>query len=187
MLWVDAQVDKMPRKVNLKKDTETNRVILYVLPGSGYRSILENLIRQAVRDYKRICWVSINNPYEYLVESLKAKKIDPNKFFFIDCISAVARLKMPPAKNYTLVSSPAALTEIDVAISKCYQTFKPEFILFDSLSTLLIYLPNATITRFVQRMINKVKGGGSIGIFLCTPESDLIREVAMFVRAITLR
>ena len=81
------------------------------------------------------------------------------------------------------MSSPSALTELSLSISNILEREKFDYMIFDSLSTLLVYESETVITKFVHFLIAKVRVIGCNAIFTCLKQdvnSILIRDINMF-------
>ena len=81
------------------------------------------------------------------------------------------------------VSSPGALTEISLVIAK-FIRHGFDYIIFDSLTNMLVYENKAPVAKFVSVLVNKIKESKTKAIFyaLSLKEQDaLIRESGMFV------
>jgi N-acetyl-gamma-glutamylphosphate reductase len=82
------------------------------------------------------------------------------------------------------VSSPHALTEINIAFSKSLDEKKCDSSLFDSLSTLLAHEKVHIIIQFTHNVITKVKVSNCKAVFIALKEdvnSELIKDLYMFV------
>ncbi len=170
-------------KINLKKELGDAQVALLITPNERYSEIIVDVAKQLASNYKHICYVSLNKLYDPLVKGLAANKVDVDKFFFIDCISRGVIKTPEKIKNCEFLSGPQALTEIHISISKNLKAKKSEALLFDSLSTLLIYERETPVTRFVHGLIGALREVGSKS-FLTVLEGDtkgeLVKSLGMF-------
>ena len=155
---------------------------MVIVPDTSYSKNLLDFAKQLSEKYKDVCYVSLNKPYGHLIKSFEDHKIDKNFFFFID---AVTRPSNPVKKeNYIFISSISALTDLSIAITKTLETRKYKSIIFDSLSTMLIYHEAATVTKFMHSLIGEVRAVKCIGVFTCLEgdvKSSLIKDLGMFV------
>ena len=161
-----------------------NQTAIFIVPDEDYRKTLIDLAKQAARIYKSVLYVSVNDTYDALVKDFKSRKINVEKFFFIDTRTASSEPHPPAVKNCIFVSSPEALTELKVAISKAYEKQKSEIMLLDSLSALLAHLSNGTISRWTHDVITKFRASGTAAVFVCLKrdeESFMVKDIAMFV------
>lgn len=94
---------------------------------------------------------------------------------FIDAFSSQAGNLLDNSKSIIRVPGPLALNEISVALAETerelYQLNPNHLVIFDSLSTLLMYTNPATTGRFVQVISAKIKQAG--GTILYTLEEGM--------------
>ena len=83
-----------------------------------------------------------------------------------------------------MVSSPAALTELSIAISEVMKSGKFDLLVFDSLSTLKIHSTENTAIRFTSNLINKIRSKKDKGIFTCLEgdvKTNLIEQSSIYM------
>lgn len=171
-------------RVKLKKEVGKDQTALLIVPDEIYRKTLADVVKQAAKGYKRILYVTLNEPYDVLAKDFKDRKIPLDKFYFIDARTAVSNPSPRPVKNCTFVSSPEALTELKIAITKGCERHKPEIVVLDSVSTLLSYLSDWTITRWMHDVIIKFKESNTAAVLLCLKRDEksfLVKDISMFV------
>jgi len=159
--------------------TKKGEIAVFVIPDKLYVSKIKELVSSLSSDYSRICYVSLNKPYPVISESLKKQGIDTKKFFFVDCTGN-------PSKNegqVVYVSSPKALTEMSITITKVLEMGKIEALIFDSLSTLLIYEQPSTVVKFTHSLISALRSRNAAGFFMCLKGgtgSEIVKDISMF-------
>ena len=130
-------------------------------PLEGKREFIENYVKNAIKENKTILFVLTDKNPEQLKKEMLESKIFFKNFYFVDCYSQQNSGAQKDDDNIKYVSGPLALNELSIAISEFGRDFmKKEAdyeILFDSLSTLLIYSNAEAIARFLQVLISKVK------------------------------
>lgn len=171
-------------RMRLKNELGRNRAVLVLVPGEMHRKITVDLVRQAAKAYGKILYVTLNDTYDTLKMEFKKRGIPLDKFYFVDARTATSRPDQRPERNCIFVSSPEALTELKIAITKSIETRGPEITFFDSLSTLLSYLSDGIIARWTHDVIAKLRESNSAGLFLCLKrdeESYLVKDITMFV------
>ena len=74
----------------------------------------------------------------------------------------------PEAKNCRFINNPSNLTDLGIAITEVLNTCSQEkpCILFDSVSTMLIYIPSTNISKFIHFVTSKLRLLDSPGVFL---------------------
>jgi len=155
-------------------------IILLVISNKDYSSRMKDIVSSASSSYSRICYVSLNKPYSVISESLKKQGIDTKKFFFIDCTENHADEKAGQVVN---VSSPKALTEMSITIGKVLELGKIEAMVFDSLSTLLVYEDPSTVVKFTHSLISSLRGKKVSGVLVCLEggkNAELVKDISMF-------
>lgn len=150
---------------------------LYLLRPEKYFDGVLRILKNKIKS-RKIIYVTTNKPFNHLVNIFKEHKIPYNKIFFVDCISKhIGENLEREQENCLCVESPQSLTEIGVAISQSVKYISGEKTVFlDSLSTLLVYNDSATVGRFSNFIINKMRNLGVDTVILAL-ESDVNKDV----------
>jgi len=134
----------------LKKN---NAHIIQTLVGRGYRVVV----------------ITTNQPSAVLKKHYSTDGIDISRVSFIDAITKYALGKIPPGQeNCRFINSPSNLTDLGIAITEVLNSLAGEktCLLFDSVSTMLIYLPSTNISKFIHFITSKLRLFDAAGIFL---------------------
>jgi len=135
-------------------------------------------------NYSKVAYISLNELYDTLQSNLKANKVDVDRMIFVDAITRTAQTRIQKTSNCTFVTSPNDLVELSLAITDVLNKGNVDALLFDSLSTLLIYEKEKTATKFIHSLIGKIKAVGGDSV-LTALEGDAnreaIRNLQMFV------
>ena len=131
--------------------------------------------------------VTTNQPYSILKKAYEKDGIDLTKVRFIDAITRYAIGEVPsgvPGARFT--SSPSDLTQLGIAISDSLKEMegRKAAILLDSVSTMLIYLPSANLSKFIHFVSSKLKILDMAGIFLAVEDGldpILLSQLTTFV------
>ncbi len=137
--------------------TETKGALTSLVVTADVNSILA-VINSASKEYKKILYVTYSRPYFSFGDYFKKNKINPNNFFFIDCITRSAVKKPVKVNNGVFISGPKAFEEIQGAIYKKLKTTKFDVLIFDSLSSLLVYEKEMFVSRFLHQLAAMIKG-----------------------------
>lgn len=132
------------------------------------------IIRQLIANKNPVLVITLNQPYATLVNSYAKNGLDVSKICFIDAITTYALGKFPlDAKNCRFVNNPANMTDLGIAITEMLHRYpdKKPCIVFDSISTMLIYIPSITISKFIHYVTSKLKLLNSPGVFLAVEKS----------------
>ncbi len=170
--------------MNLKKELSSNQTMLLIMDSLKYNTDIVKTLKQL--SGKRVCYVTLNKTFDSLKELFEKKKINTDNIIFIDAISKTIKSAPDQTSGSYFCSSPAALTEISLTISK-FLKHNFEYIIFDSLTNLLIYQKKAPVAKFISTLINKIKASNTKAIFyaLSVREQDqMIQETSMFVDSI---
>jgi len=164
------------------EEIKESQILVLVIPDKQYTDRLQGIVKELSNNYQSICYVSLNRPYRTLKKNFEENRIDIGKFFFIDAITKTAEIPTP-TENCEFISSPNALTELSLAISNSLERKKFDYILFDSLSTLLVYESDIVVTQFVHFLMAKIRVVGCRAIFTCLKQdldSVLLKDINMF-------
>jgi len=158
-----------------------NKIVLFLVDSKMYMkrnlSILKILVNQ--NKFSGI-YITVNRPFDSLIQIMKDDFIDTEKIFFIDCITKMVPVtdkislspknKLERSENCIFIPSPSRLTEIGLALSEVLagtENPKNKFLYLDSLSTLLIYNDLETIVKFVHFLSTRIRLYGIVGIIMC--------------------
>ena len=106
-----------------------------------------------------------------------------NNLVFIDAISKTITDKPKQDKDCYYVRAPNALVELSLTITK-FLKHDFNYLIFDSLTNLLIYQKKAPIAKFASSLVNKIKASKTKAILLALDVSEheqFIQEVSIFV------
>jgi len=130
-------------------------------PLEGKEDFILNYAHEILKEGKELVFVLTDRDVEEMKLQLEKNKINFKDIYFIDGYSMQNLGKVNQSKNIKNVSGPMALNEMSIAISNFGRDFLKEHktfsIIFDSLSTLLIYSNGDAIARFLQVLIGKIK------------------------------
>jgi KaiC/GvpD/RAD55 family RecA-like ATPase len=166
------------------KDLPDNFIALATTSTTNY-----NTLNLAILDYLVIgkklsgIYLTVNKPCETLISMFKKNNVDIKKLFFIDAISGTLGAKSS-AENCKLVQHPSALTELSIQITDACATRAPKFLIFDSLSTMLVYNNEIASVRFIHFLITNLRKFGVAGIIFSMEkdiEKKTLDNIVMFV------
>lgn len=166
--------------MDITKELSKNQTILLLMPNEKYNQVMLDVAKQLSK--KNVCYVTLNKTYASLTELFK-KKTNLDNIVFIDTISKTFKETPDQTKNVYFASSPGALTEISLTVSK-FLKHEFDYIIFDSITTLMIYQKKAMITRFITGLANKIRASNTKAVFyaLKIPEQEsTIKEISMSV------
>ena len=110
--------------------------------------------------------VSANRPYLNLIRLFEQRNINISKMFILDCISK-SQDADEEIDNVVFIENVAALTDISLTINeKIKNTNGKKFVLFDSITTMLIHNKPYVFARFVHNILTKMRLSGVGGILI---------------------
>lgn len=166
--------------INLGADV--SQIIVLIIPEDNYTERLVKVVKELSKLPTKLCYISLNRPYISLINIFQKAGLNTDNIYFIDAITRTAQLATK-CTNCEFVSSPGALTELSVTISNIMETNQYRYIIFDSLSTLLVYESDNTIAKFVHFLMAKVRVAGCNAVFTCLKQdadSILVKDINMF-------
>lgn len=150
---------------------DRNMEIIKELSGLGYHSVV----------------ITTNFPYTVLRKLYEQGGVDLAKVSFID---AVTRHSFGTAEDIPgivrYINNPANLTDMGIAVTEVLKEHHSGkvCILYDSISTLLIYLSSPNISKFIHFVTNKLRLMDISGVFLAVEKGldpMLMTQLTTFV------
>lgn len=168
-------------------DLEQNKIFLILASPGSIRERNIELIKEISGLGINTVVITVNFPYSILSKLYTQNGIPPENVSFID---AVTRHSVGNAQNIPgvvrYINNPANLTDLGIAVTEVLkeQSGKKVCIMFDSVSTLLIYLSSANISKFIHFVTNKLRLMNISGIFLAVEKGldpMLMTQLTTFV------
>lgn len=153
--------------LNLKKEIGKNSLSSIVI---SELTDTHKIARYAAQHHKKICYVNCSRPYQSLLVDFKINKINSSPFFFIDCITKTVVKKPKKEKKVIFISKPTAYEEIKKTVCKLLQQKQCDLLIFDSISSLLVYKKDVMVTMFLHGIMAMMKGFHCPAIFLLHSE-----------------
>lgn len=149
--------------MNLDSQINNNDILLVTTPYIQYKKRLLEILKTTSKS-RSVCYVSLNRSYSAIIEMMEDNGIKPDNFQFIDCISKTVH-KPKPSKNVFFADSPNALVDISVNITEAMNKGS-SILVFNSITTLLVYHNAQTATKFILNLITKMKQMNKKALFL---------------------
>lgn len=141
-------------------DTEGSSIYLYISDPARMKETNMNLVSELTAEGNSCIIITTNIPSSILKKLYEKRGIPQDKIFFIDAITKYSLGTAPINQlNTTFTSNPGNLTELGIAISEALKKRQGDHtaLLFDSISTLLIYLSSPNISKFIHFVSNKIR------------------------------
>lgn len=165
-------------------DIKKGEIVLVVLPNSACSEETNPMAEHMSSRYNSIVYVSLNSITETILKKLEGSNVDKAKFSFIDCATKMIKPSAKDTRTVTYLDSISSLTDLSIAITKKMETKKHDAMVFDSLSTLLLYNNPPQACKFVHALVNRMRALGVSAVFTAA-ESDmngeLLKETQMYM------
>jgi hypothetical protein len=166
---------------------EEKRIFLLLSSPDHVRERNIEVIRQlSTLGYHTIV-ITTNYPYSLLIKLYRDLGVDPASVSFIDAVTrnSIGHVEnIPGVVRY--INNPGNLTDLGIAVTESLkdQSGRKVCILYDSISTMLIYLSSANISKFIHFVTNKLRLMDISGIFLAVEKGldpMLMSQLTTFV------
>ena len=140
-------------------------------PGSDKNNILYKVVSEALENKKVVLFITTDYFPKHIEDLMKKNNTVIEKYKkegylkFIDCYSAQVNDVLVNNNIVKMISGPLALNDISVALAEFenyfYKKNMEQYVIFQSLSTLLIYSTPEAIERFIHVIIARTKNTNS--------------------------
>ncbi|WP_157202229.1 DUF7504 family protein [Methanoplanus limicola] len=140
--------------------TDEESIVLYFSEPEKGRATNTDIIHNCIGKGYRVIVVTNNFPSKVLEKLYVKNGINPDEVFFIDQVTSFGGgSSVKSDGNHIMIRSPQDLTGLSMAFSDVMKKFSGDkiFILFDSLSTMLIYLPSDKVVKFMHFITTKLR------------------------------
>jgi len=157
-------------------------IVLLVIPSDKLIETNTKILKWYITKKKNdVVYVTVNKPFSTLIEHFQKEKINTNKIFIVDAISP----HEIRTQNAVFIKSPKELTNISITTTSTLEKLKTaKILIFDSISTLLVYNKFDVVKDFIHFISNKMKELKVTFVMTCIKEmSDkkTISELRAFV------
>jgi KaiC/GvpD/RAD55 family RecA-like ATPase len=158
---------------------ENSASILIGPPLSGKTEFIYSYMMQALKNKQPVLFIATDKSPEDIKKDLVKSKIFYGQYAnimrFIDCYSYQAGNNLPDTEDTKRISSPIALNELSIAIAQSevefYKINPNHKVIFDSISTVLMFSNPQMVGRFLQVIIARIRNAG--GSILLTLEEGM--------------
>jgi hypothetical protein len=168
------------------RELEEKKIFLILASPGTIRQRNSDIIREISGQGYHTVVITTNYPYSVLTKMYAQSGIPVTSVSFID---AVTRNSVGSAENIPgivrFINNPANLTDLGIAVTEVLKEHSGKVcIMFDSVSTMLIYLSSANISKFIHFVTNKLRLMDVSGIFLAVEKGldpMLMTQLTTFV------
>jgi hypothetical protein len=169
------------------KELEQKKIFLILASPETIRQRNTDLIKEISGLAYHTVVITTNYPYSVLAKMYAQGGIPAGSVSFID---AVTRNSVGNVENIPgvvrFINNPANLTDMGIAITEMLkeQSGKKVCIMYDSVSTMLIYLSSVNISKFIHFVTNKLRLMDISGVFLAVEKGldpMLMTQLTTFV------
>jgi hypothetical protein len=178
--------DVMASLVNPEELEKRQIFLILASPATLRQRNIDVIMQVSALGYHTIV-VTTNFPYTVLRKLYGEKGVDLASVSFIDTVTRASIgtvTDIPGVVRY--VNSPSNLTDMGIAVTEELKekTGKKVCILYDSISTMLIYLTSPNISKFIHFVTNKLRLMDISGVFLAVEKGldpMLMSQLTTFV------
>lgn len=164
--------------LNIIKEIEEITSIVILIPGVQYPRVTLDIARQLSGE--RVCYVTLNKTFRSIDALFFKNNIRARNFFFIDAISKSFTESAPEEDRCQLIT-PGSLTEMSLVINEVLKAGF-DYLIFDSVTNLLVYQKQTDVLRFITDLVNKTKQTQTKMIMYAVQEEEaLLRKICVAV------
>jgi hypothetical protein len=176
----------VPDIINPQELDQKSIFLILASPGTIRQRNIEIIHEISKLGYHTVV-ITTNFPFSILTKLYAQAGVPADQVSFID---AVTRNSMGSAENITgvvrYINNPANLTDMGIAVTEVLKEHsgRKVCIMYDSVSTMLIYLSSANISKFVHFVTNKLRLMEVSGVFLAVEKGldpMLMSQLTTFV------
>jgi hypothetical protein len=172
------------------EDLEQKKIFLVFSPPASVRQQNIEIIKTVSSLGFHTVVVTTNFPYSVLKKLYEQNRVPLDNVTFIDAVTQYSMgnvQNVPGVVRY--VNNPANLTDMGIAVTELLKELsgKKVCILYDSISTMLVYLSSQNISKFIHFVTNKLRLMDISGIFLAVEKGldpQLLSQLTTFVDVI---
>ena len=173
--------------LDLIQEIAKSKFLLILLEEKEYTAKLQEIIKSVENTRTKICYVCLSKPYTDVMEDIRKQKFNVSDFFFIDVLSSHYK-EQESVGNCIFVSAPTNLAAVREAVRKAVEDKKCSVILFDTISTLLVYQETSSIVKFTHHILTDKEQENTKKLFIVLKgdtasgkeNKTLIKDLSMF-------
>ncbi len=156
-------------------------VNMYIVGSSTYYEKTIPILNEIVGRAKKICYVTLNQPYSGIKMLFSENRLEIDKFIFIDGVTK--RIQIPPKiEGVIFLDAPFVLDDLFFVANKIISEGQISHMIFDNLMQPAIGSSQDEVARFILRISRKAKDHGIFAAFLFPYEeigSRLVEKIEL--------
>jgi len=161
---------------NLSKDS----IVLVISNPRKHRDVNFNILKYMTENKQRGVYVSLNLHCDKVKKLLEDYLIDPKNIHLVCCKNGCS---IDKRSSCSFISSPEQLTTLSTYLSKLIESGDFRFVLFDSITTLLMYNERSTTLKFLNFLSTRISSSGVKSVFTTLQDKkseEVIEEFSQF-------
>lgn len=170
--------------MDLLSHIRQNNFLLLLMEEDSYSERSAEIAKLLEKNYK-VTYVCLSRPHVDVIEGLKKQKLSNGNFFFVDLLSS--HYKEPKrVKNCVFLNDPIELEKIEQAVKCILLENKPDVLLFDNISSLLMFKDTFHIIKFTHNLMSAQNGQKAKTIYYAfkfdsiPDNNELLKDLSMF-------
>jgi len=163
-----------------------NRIVLLLADSRRLKQTNTAAIKELTSNGYSVMLVSVTLPNIVIRRTYEAAGIDMSKIFVVDAVTKYSggpTVQDDPHCRY--ISNPGNLTDIGIVVTEGLKTLPGDkkCLFFDDISTMLLYSPSVTISKFIHFITNKLRLFDVTGVFLAVEKGldpALLTQISTF-------
>jgi KaiC/GvpD/RAD55 family RecA-like ATPase len=145
-----------------------DKLILLALVDSATKEQINSQIFNSLAG-KKCVYITVGKPYKSIETGLQ-KSVDTNNFLFIDMVTKMVDPDIKKSEKCIFLDSPQNLTDLGIVLMNATSNIKPKegFIVFDSVSLLMLHNDPKSINKFFHLVTTKLRASNTYGFLLAT-------------------
>jgi KaiC/GvpD/RAD55 family RecA-like ATPase len=118
-----------------------------------YNEVVSDMTKDISKSNSKVCYVTLNKTYLSIAKTFANSKIDLNKFYFLDLITPNL-FKPEPSENCGFLDISQGIESFSEKLIELVQTTGSKHIIFDSISSFLVYKKDREVVEFFNHIIS---------------------------------
>ncbi|HTY15469.1 MAG TPA: hypothetical protein VMC42_07150 [Methanoregulaceae archaeon] len=168
------------------KTLEESRIVLLLAESRKLRQVNLDVMREMTTNDYSVILLSVTLPNMVIRRTYTAAGINLSQVHVVDAVTKYSGGPVDSADTQChYISNPGNLTDIGIVITELLKTVpsQKKCLFFDDVSTMLLYSPSVTISKFIHFMTNKLRLYDVSGVLLAVEKGldpALVTQLSTF-------